>query len=664
MIADRSNGNVVQSTMTGEKIEMSIDLTSMPHIMNVLTDLYKNRVAAIIREYSTNGRDAHIEAGIDRPIEVKLPTPFTQTLRIQDFGVGLTVDDIHEIYSKYGASTKRTTNDQTGMLGLGCKSALTYADQFTVTSVKDGTKVVVVVSRNDEGAGVMQVLDTVRTDDENGTEIMVPTLREDTDRFRSEAAEFFATWPEGTVLVDGKVPESFETRWNAKRLDDDLYIIEGGQSKVVMGGVTYPADIDLGVFGVNLLAFVPIGSVVFPADREGLTDTAKTKATLAKIATRYHKLIDASIQREVDAAKTAPEALRVRLAWDKYVPNGKAGSYTYKGDVIPRNYAAEPVDTGKVDDYGDPVMRVMQTAALGYGRGSTDISAVVAANWPNTLWIKNFVPLKLNKQHKDKAKKFCKDNGIDLDALGVTTLVTDPTSGPTSPFIDPRLILDWPDAVKKVELEPRARNGRAPRVPGSYTAYVDGGEYENVKDDLPGDDIDLTNPVLWIHGNQFESRYEARALARVFPKFTLVCLPGGRIEKFRRILPQAQNWRDGIAAAGQKWAEGLTAEQRRAFAFYDSDENGDHLLAELDPKLVDDPAIKDAIKVATFKLGRLPDQRAAYTQHAPIPRVYGDDYWKSPMEAYPLAHHYRGRVCDHLYLYLNSAYAAAQEAAA
>lgn len=659
MIADSRNGRTVQSTLDGQKIEMGIARGAEAHIMNILTDMYGDPEAACIREYSTNARDAHIEAGIERPIEVTLPRQLgTPTLKIKDYGVGLSVDTIHEIYSQYGASTKRDTNDQNGTFGIGCKAALTYADQFTLTSVRDGVRVTVVVGRDEDGAGTMTVLDTSQTDEPNGTEVSIPAKRDNS--IARKAHEFFSVWAEGTVLIDGEVPAPFE----GLKLSDDLYVIEGGQSKVVMGNVTYPVEIDLGVYGVNLLAFVPIGDVSIPPHRESLMDTAKTQGALAKIAQQYHAQIEAAIQRDVNAAPDGPSAIRALNQWRKYIPNGRAGNYIYKQRVIPQNYAADPVDTGKVDDYGDPVMRVMQTANLGYGRGSTDVSAVPTKEWPDTLWVKNFIPLKLNKQHRDKAKKFMSDKGIDLRAVGVTQLVTDPTAGPDTPFIDPALILDWAD-VKKVELEPRMRNGARARVPGSFDCYVDGAEYADRRTGLPGDSIDLSRPVFWTHDNIHGASYEARKLAAQYRKFTLVALPGGRIEKFKRDVPQAKHWQEGIREAAVKWAAGLTDLQRRAFAMHDTSASGDEFLANLDPRRVDDPAIKDGIKVARVKISPLVTKRGEFSRDVGVGAIMGEGpKWVSPMAAYPLTHGYRGVVSDHLYLYLNAAYAAAQEAAA
>ncbi len=122
----------VSSNVTADA-DMTVDQDAMAHIMSVLTKLYSDEYLAVIREYSTNARDAHIAADkADQPILVTLPTALNPTLVITDNGVGLSRDELVNVYSKYGASTKRQTNQQVGSFGLGCKSAFTVAGQFTV----------------------------------------------------------------------------------------------------------------------------------------------------------------------------------------------------------------------------------------------------------------------------------------------------------------------------------------------------------------------------------------------------------------------------------------------------------------------------------------------------------------------------------------------------
>src|SRR5688500_7096953 len=125
----------IKSNLTGYDVEMKLDENATAELMDVLTGLYSDEERALIREYSTNARDAHLHTGIVRPSEVETPNSLSPTRIIRDFGEGLSKDDIIEVYSKYGASTKRDSNEYVGMLGLGCKSALTYTDQFSLVAV-------------------------------------------------------------------------------------------------------------------------------------------------------------------------------------------------------------------------------------------------------------------------------------------------------------------------------------------------------------------------------------------------------------------------------------------------------------------------------------------------------------------------------------------------
>ena len=124
MITTSSNQTLKQS-QEFTSYSFGIKQSGISHIFNVLRNqLYSDKVLAVIREYSTNAVDAHIEVGKkDTPIKVTLPNPLSLDFKVRDFGRGLTEREIGEIYAMYGESTKRGTNEQIGQLGLGCKSA-------------------------------------------------------------------------------------------------------------------------------------------------------------------------------------------------------------------------------------------------------------------------------------------------------------------------------------------------------------------------------------------------------------------------------------------------------------------------------------------------------------------------------------------------------------
>lgn len=247
-VHSKSNIKDVEST------KMSIDEEGLAHIIRVVTDLYADPDSACLREYSANGLDSHVEAGQTRPVEVTLPTNIKPSLVIQDWGTGMSKHDIKTIYSKYGASTKRKSNKFIGALGLGCKSALSMTPSFTLTSVKDGMKVVAIIHRGEDGVGEIEYVMEIETSDPNGVTVSIP-VTDNIGDYASKAKAIFITWARGTILVDGKEPalsisadEDFvklgkagylsrqgvqTSRWSSAR---------NGNIVVNMGGIGYPVD--------------------------------------------------------------------------------------------------------------------------------------------------------------------------------------------------------------------------------------------------------------------------------------------------------------------------------------------------------------------------------------------------------------------------------------
>lgn len=108
-----------------ESTQFDLSREDASHIMTILRDtLYSDRILAVLREYSANAWDAHRMVGkADLPIKVTLPTEMDPKLTIRDFGPGLSRPDVFNVYTKYGKSTKRDTDNAVGMLGIGCLRA-------------------------------------------------------------------------------------------------------------------------------------------------------------------------------------------------------------------------------------------------------------------------------------------------------------------------------------------------------------------------------------------------------------------------------------------------------------------------------------------------------------------------------------------------------------
>lgn len=338
--------NVPQENVTS----MSISVDGMEHIMTLLTNLYKDPELAVIREYYTNALDAHVAAGVTKPVSVSLPSWANPIYIVQDYGIGMSKSDIVNIYAQYGASTKRNTNDQVGAFGLGCKSALTIATQFTLVSVKNGMKTTALIAKSESGVNTVNVISNVETHEPNGTTVKIPVAARVWD-FESKARNFFQYSAPGSVLVDGKEPTSILA--SAERVvdpDDDTRIAYlrprgDGESQVIMGSVPYAlsnTEIDLSLQRLGLDAGrgfirmpkyfpVPIGSVDLTPSREGLRFTDKTNDVIDS----RMKFILQDLQQiafdEMDASKTLEDFYESFKRWE-YIADVKR---VWKGEDVP-----------------------------------------------------------------------------------------------------------------------------------------------------------------------------------------------------------------------------------------------------------------------------------------------------------------------------------------
>lgn len=343
-----------------DAVECSIDASGMGHIMSILSNMYSNKSLAVLREYSANAWDAHIEAGTTHlPIEVALPSVLQPTLIIKDFGTGLSRDEIINVFGSYGTSTKRNTNDQVGALGIGSKAAFTLGQQFVVTGIKDGLKSVVLFALNEKNVGTMKVVhDSVPTQEPNG--VMISLAVEDVESMQREAAVFFSKWKPGRVLVDGEQPESIFD--SAQKINDVTHVISehSGSVWVVMGQIAYAVDQSLvrkvrdtfedastehavandlaSWYQKSAIFFdVEIGDVDIAPSRESLRDTARTVRTLARLFRDLATTLNESVQTAVDAQPNAFQGVLTLEALREEMQPLKVhrSSITYLGQPLP-----------------------------------------------------------------------------------------------------------------------------------------------------------------------------------------------------------------------------------------------------------------------------------------------------------------------------------------
>lgn len=304
----------IEGSLGGEVTKMKMDMNAVVHLMGVLTNLYSDNELAVIREYSTNALDSHIFAGVSDPIEITIPNSLTNELVITDHGLGLSKDEIQNVYGTYGTSTKRESDDVAGCLGLGSKSALAYTSAFTVIGTKDGMRTTAVISLDSDGAGRIEVVDETETDDRNGVTVRIPASN--SQDFRQSVRKFFSYWDEGTVLIDGEPPKHFSE--DMELLEENIWFGEERYEEngitVIMGGVSYGIDdyqLNRIFPGKRVVIKANMGDVDFVPSREALNLTPRTKDYLKELANHVRSSIDRQLQTRIDAATSKIEVIEL-----------------------------------------------------------------------------------------------------------------------------------------------------------------------------------------------------------------------------------------------------------------------------------------------------------------------------------------------------------------
>lgn len=666
MIADRtSSGVVVSSTMQGEVYQAGIDDDDMPHLIRLFTDLYSDTELACLREYSTNARDAQIEAGVNRPIEINLPSALAPFLTIRDFGVGLDADTIRLVYSRYGRSTKRDSNDFNGMLGLGCKSALTYAQSFTVESVKDGMKTLCSITRVENGVPSFQVVSSLPTDDPNGTVVRIPARRH--NDFERKAKGLYRFWPEGSVLVDGREPEKFKgldlgtktltVEWDTYSMEIETRIqvtSRAGQNipsqsvvnvdLVVMGGVPYPAP-NLGScvpYGRYVVATVDIGAVDFPPSREALMTTPKTTAVVEAITTATKQALFETVQKLVDSASSPREAIRI-AAQNADLLGSHHKDLKFNGKGIPSAL---------------PGVFIYSSPGSSRPGASSTTNGLAMSSAVDALFVTGFEPKKFSAPHKYRLNKFCDDNGIDRPSVYVMT----PSTTVDLDWLDASQLIKWED-VRAVKL-PRASRGSSGKPLGAYDVLIPSSSAR--ASHVQGEDIRKSvaagTDLFHHYGTTSGAHALSSLLEHFYPGCILTCLPDNRVRKYERLFPESRGGREAVHAKYQEWVQGLSNDQRVALHIQDS--RLVETFSGIDPLKVDDPEVRRAIRlVRKIDLTAPNESRRLFS--SVIGHYDPEVTWENPLEKYLLLFDRYGRNISpdhpHFYIYLNAAYAASKE---
>jgi len=275
--------------------------------------LYANKIRAIVRELSCNAVDSHVAAGKqETPFDVHLPNDLEPWFSIRDYGTGLSHAQVTQIYTTYFESTKTTSNEYIGALGLGSKSPFAYTDNFTVTAVQNGKKGIYSAFINGQGVPSIAQMMTEDTDEPNGVEVKFSVNdRYDYSKFRDEARTVYTYFKLKPIVTGYKDFEFNDIVYDTKDIIPGVHSYKNSyHSKAVMGNIGYPIEIPnsdkvLGelrtLLNCGLEMHFAIGELDFQASREGLSYIPQTIEAIKAKLVAVNSALTTVLAKEADA---------------------------------------------------------------------------------------------------------------------------------------------------------------------------------------------------------------------------------------------------------------------------------------------------------------------------------------------------------------------------
>ena len=326
MILDLPKNEVETNLLTNDVKSqvMGIKKENVNIILNVLRKkIYSNPHLVIVREYSSNARDAHRELGnVQDPISIILPSRLgSQSLIIQDYGIGISEDRFFNIFASYGESTKRSLvdgNKYTGGFGLGNKSFAAVYDTITVQSTlpdENGnlyTNLYLLILEGQDSVAKKILTRPAEEGEVRGTKIIIPINQGDIyiyEKYAKEVGLYWDVQPE-VRLASGVKYEYPKLEWCIRKnnwgLLKNTNNLFANEPQVILDGLIYPLNFDTIDSKFEILKrhpfrlFLNTGDVNVAVNREQLDYCDKTKKTLESCLDSILKSLQSDFQDEIN----------------------------------------------------------------------------------------------------------------------------------------------------------------------------------------------------------------------------------------------------------------------------------------------------------------------------------------------------------------------------
>jgi hypothetical protein len=279
--------------MSTTKDASTFKIAATGKAFKIMSDsLYTDKIMAVIRELSTNAYDSHIQAGKhDIPFDVHLPSRLSPTFYVHDHGVGLSHEDVMNLYTTFFESTKTDSNEFVGALGLGSKSPFAYTSQFTIESTFNGeVRAYTAYIMNDHTPRCIH-LSTKKTDNCNGFKIIVPVNINHVNTFVDTSVKVLSCFnvPPNLLNVSNQIKSEYDSLVNSFQ-QQYINAVDTEYGKIISSDINDKTGL-----------YVRQGCVIYPVEPSNLSFFSDDKKSyiiniLFKISeSKYYVLFDVPI---------------------------------------------------------------------------------------------------------------------------------------------------------------------------------------------------------------------------------------------------------------------------------------------------------------------------------------------------------------------------------
>lgn len=291
----------------------AFSITASPKVFKILSsDLYTNKIRAVVRELITNMIDAHALNGNPEKFIIQVPGRLDPRFVCRDFGPGMSDFDIQGddnspgLYNSYFSSSKAESNDFIGGFGLGSKSPFSYTDTFSITSYHKGEIRGYVAYMDGDGPQIKPTfVKEMGPNDKTGIEIVVPVEEKDFRNFAYEVSYIMRPFKDLAIINDlDREIDYFPDFDDYYGVNPERYWPDRGGLYAIYGGIVYPIE---GVIRdrnwlsirneVNYIKF-PMGSLDIAPSREALSlDDRTRKNIIERVKELSEKAFNEDVKR-------------------------------------------------------------------------------------------------------------------------------------------------------------------------------------------------------------------------------------------------------------------------------------------------------------------------------------------------------------------------------